>query len=254
MSLTLLAKSVADAVKAHRESAARNVVAGFGALPDRRLLCFFDDEDWPLLRGRGMAANRGAYFHSPRWEDTPYYVRGHALPDGRPAFEELIYLHGSTCSSDISLTMTFAHEMQHFVQHSNARLLWAANTLAHAMLRHLEPDKFAALGLRVCDIPFEREARIVAKRVAEKLFGQDLVRRHIEAKAAEHVTEQDATDWDCIRDLSGSTQYDLAIETRRFFPKLQRHKSELERGLRALQRDDEAFRQIDLDVLLSGKG
>ena len=254
MALTLIAKSADDAAKAQRESAARNVIASFEALPDRRLLCFFDDEDWPLLRGRGMAANRGAYFHSPRWASTPYYVHGHAVPDGRPAFEELIYLHGTTCSNDVSLIMTFAHEMQHFVQHSNALLLWAANTLAYAMLRNLGPDELTALGLRACDIPFECEARIVAKRVAEKLFGQDFVRRHIEAKAAEHVTEQDATDWNCIRDLFSSTQYDLASETRRFFPKLHRHNSELEKALRALQRDDEAFLQIDLAVLLSGEG
>jgi hypothetical protein len=36
------------------------------------------------------------------------------------------------------------------------------------------------LGLRWCDIPHDREARIVSKRTAEQVFGAELVRQYIE--------------------------------------------------------------------------
>lgn len=247
-----LAVKASEEVRKQREEAVLRAVAHFECLPDRRLLCFFDDRDWPFLRGHGMAANRGAYFHAPPWQNTPLYVREQALVAGQPVFDELIYLHGSTCSSHLGLTMTFAHELQHFVQHSTTPSLWAANTLAYVMLRDLENKDFKALGLRTCDIPFEREARIVAKRVAEDLFGAGAVHQHIEAKIVERVTEQDATDWDCIRSLAVPVPYDLASETERFFPMLRRQRAELERALRSLQSTDVVFGDVDLNALLSG--
>lgn len=237
-------KSSDTAIRKDREEAAYRVIVRFGErLPDFRLLCFFDDEDWPVLRGRGMAANRGAYFSNPPWVDTPPYIRGCALVEGQPAFDNLIYLHGSTCADKVGLTMTFAHELQHFVQHGTSRLLWAVNTLAYATLRDLEMPDFKALALRTCDIPFEREARMIAKRVAEDLLGKDRVHKHIEAKIAERVTEQDAVDWDCIRGLDVTAPYDLASETQRFFPRLKTCRLELERELRRRQTDTD-FRTI----------
>jgi hypothetical protein len=120
------------------------------------------------------------------------------------------------------------------------------------MLRDLESKDFKALGLRTCDIPFEREARVVAKMVAEDLFGAAAVHQHIEAKMVEHVTEQDAADWDCIRNLATLAPYDLASETKRFFPTLRRQRSALERALRTLQSEDVVFGDVDLNSLLSG--
>ena len=73
---------------------------------------------------------------------------------GMGIFDELIYLHGSTCASEVGLTMTFAHELQHFVQHGNMLTLWAANTL----IPQLPKSVINALGLRWCDIPHECEA------------------------------------------------------------------------------------------------
>jgi hypothetical protein len=249
---TVRVKSSDDAVRRDREEAAHSVISRFGnRLPNLPLLCFFDEEDWPVLRGPGMAANRGAYFSSPSWADTPAYIRGCALIEGQPAFDNLIYLHGTTCADEVGLTMTFAHELQHFVQHGTSRLSWAVNTLAYATLRDLEMSDFRALALRTCDIPFEREARMVAKRVAEDLLGKDRVHKHIEAKIAERVTEQDAVDWDCIRGLDVTAPYDLASETQRFFPRLKTCRLGLERELRRRQTDAD-FRNIDLNALLSG--
>ena len=77
-------------------------------------------------------------------------------------YESLIYLHGSTCETDIGLTMTLAHELQHFLQYTNERHLWTANTLL-MKLPSLPTDDLKACS----DFPVEREARITAKKVAE---------------------------------------------------------------------------------------
>src|SRR6202020_1026015 len=130
--------------------------------------------------------------------------------DGAPVFDDFVYLHGATCAGDIALTMTLAHELQHFTQHADHTRLWAANSL----VPNLHKTAIAALGLRWCDVPHEREARIVSKRTAEDLFGPDAVLRHIDARIANPVTEQDGIDWKCIRELSASSPYDLAHETR----------------------------------------
>jgi hypothetical protein len=172
------------------------------------------------------------------------------MVDNHPVFDDLIYLHGSTCSSDMGLTMTLAHELQHFIQHSERTQLWAANSL----IPKLKKTTVMALGLRWCDIPHEREARIVSKRIAEQIFGAELVRQYIDGKITESVTECDAADWECIRGLATSTTYDLASATKLFFPRLRDHKPELERTLRGFQFEDPDFPRVDLEALLSGVG
>jgi hypothetical protein len=135
-------------------------------------------------------------------------------PNGSPAFDDFIYLHGSTCSNDVGLTMTLAHEVQHFMQRTHRTRLWAANTL----IPNLTKATIHALDLKWCDVPHEREARVVSKRVAGALFGVETVRNYIDSKIAERVTAADAADWQCIQGLSTSTPYDLAGETEVFFP------------------------------------
>ena len=178
------------------------------------------------------------------WRVAPEYAR--LVFDGsQPAFDDFIYLHGGTCSNDIGLTMTLAHELQHFIQHGTVRSLWAVNSVAFHTLMHLERDEFEALGLRACDIPTEREARIVAKQIAERLFGVEAVRSYIEDRKSERVTTQDAMDWDCIQGLDSSTPYDLATETRLFFPRIKSCRSALERTIR---QGDVDFQGVNLDA------
>jgi hypothetical protein len=144
--------------------------------------------------------------------------------------------------------MTFAHELQHFVQFGTVPKLLLQNELACITLQNLEKPDFEALGVRTCDIPHEREARIVAKRVAEDLFGVEVVRQYISAKKAQFITPQDAVDWDCIDGLVASTPYNLAAETKLFFPRLKNCRSALERE----KANDPDLGGIDLDALLSG--
>ncbi len=251
MAPTVIVKSENVGIRTQRETAAQRVIANFGnQIPDRRLLCFFDDTDWQPFKDRFGKENRA--FYGPLREealpDWPDYVRRLIfVPLSAPkvAFDHVIYLYGSTCSSLLALTMSFAHELQHFVQHENVRLLWAANSL----LPHLDGSVISALELRWCDIPHEREARIVSKRTAENLFGVGDVNRYVDAKIAESTTDGDRTDWECIRGLDTSTHYDLALETMLFFQRrLKDYIPELEKALQRMPADFSA--DVDLRKLL----
>ncbi len=253
MPLTLKVKSTDDVVKRQRETTAQRVIECF-RLPDRRLLCFLDDEEWQSIQDEAGVANRGFYrlVTSPDsfWLNAPLYIAERLFVHCQPAFDDFIYLHGSTCSSDVGLTMTLAHELQHAFQHSEQTQLWAANSVVLALSR----TTISAMRLTWCDVPIEREARIVSKRIAEQLFGAELVRQHIDGKISEFVTPGDASDWECIRELATSTPYDLARETKLFFPTLKDHRRELERALRECQSESPDFALVNLDALFGGTG
>jgi hypothetical protein len=235
----------------HREALAQRVFASLGLhSPERRLLVLLDDEDWQAFKTRNGVANRGFYApvrsDHPHWRIAPRYILDRVFIDGALAFDDFIYLHGTTCGEEIALSMTLAHELQHFIQHADRTPLWAANGL----VPNLDKTAIAALGLRWCDIPHEREARIVSKRIAEDLFGPDAVKAHIDARIANPITEQDRIDWKCIRELAASTPYDLARETRLFFPRLKEYSGQLQAALAHFQRTDPDFAGVDLPALL----
>jgi hypothetical protein len=160
---TVRAKAPEDSVRIAREAAAQTVITHFRTqFSDARLLCLLDDDDWQALKHEVGIANRGFFFHV-REGPLPWllgalgYVQELLLVDGQRAFDDFIYLHGSSCSNPLSLTLTLAHELQHFVQHESALDLWAANSLIPQL-----PTVIGALGLAWCDIPHECEARIVS--------------------------------------------------------------------------------------------
>jgi hypothetical protein len=250
--VVLKVKSADAALRARREAAAKRVLDAFGdELPQTSLLCFLDDEDWQTLKDEAGASNRGLYTDLRRggaaWLDAPQYLTEPVLVDGHRAFDSFIYLHGSTCSKEVSLTMTLAHELQHFVQQHSTPQMWAASTL----IPNLPRDVINTLGLRWCDVPHEREARIVSKRVAEELLGPEVVALYIKEKIAERVSEGDVADWECIQGLVTSAPYHLDRETRLLFPRLKDHRRHLERVLHGF-RNNPDFTGIDLDRLLDG--
>jgi hypothetical protein len=249
---TINAKADDDAVKAQREKTAQRVIEQFGnQLPDRRLLCFFDDNDCQALKDCLGVANRGFYApvkETELWPEWPNYLTDLILGDDSAsswtcAFDHLIYLHGSTCTNEIGLTMTFAHELQHFVQNANVPKLRAENLL----VSNLSKDTIKLLGLKWSDVPIEREARIVSKRIARNLFGPDPVRQFIDEKIAEGLTASDAADWRFVQEIETSSPvpYDVATETRHLFRRLQGCRPEFEKLLR-----EPCFKDLDLDSLL----
>jgi hypothetical protein len=260
----LVVKSADAAVRALREIAAERVLAKFGdQIAKSDVLCFLDDRDWKPFKDRFGTANRGFYgplteAPLPGWPDylrALIFIHDTPQPLSRQlAFQDIVYLHGTTCSTEVGLTITLAHELQHFVQHSHDLETWAANSLASYTLQHvLHISDIEALGMSWCDIPHEREARIVSKRIAEELFGVEAVREYIDARIAERVTEQDAADWKRIRHLAVLGSYDLRHETAQFFPRLNGYKHELERALRHLQTEGPNYGSVDLNALLVGR-
>lgn len=254
MPVTIEIKCQGDTLKQKRRLAAESVIAYFGELPDRRLLCVFDDEDCQAFKALGGEEQRGFYTRirrgDPYWGHRPLYVNELILvPDPityhlKQTFDDLIYVHGSTCADETGLVMTFAHELQHFVQHGTKTQIWAENTLISNLGTIL-----SALQLQWSDIPVEREARVVAKRTAEILCGAEAVRQYIVRKLAGATTSQDIADWSFIQNLDAANDAtDLGNATRSIFQRLKSYRSELEKVLADFKNDTD-FKDIDLAAL-----
>jgi hypothetical protein len=232
MAPTVYVKAQDPLTKATRQTTAQRVLAQFINLPDARLICLFDDVDHQPLKDRIGAANRG--FSEPLCEPLYDMTLWFYYPDDLKdlilveeassilrvrAFDHVIYLHGSTCTSEIGLAITFAHELQHFVQYMTQRKLWAQNRLIQNL-----PDS----GLNWFDIPTERETRIVSIRVAQTLFGAEPVRDFMNRRLAEAIDALELADCKFIHGLVGSVpaSYDLASETVHIFGRLEPYKLE----------------------------
>jgi hypothetical protein len=223
MERIICVKSKDETAKNQRCAAAQRVVEAFGdKLPEAKLLCFFDDEDWwKFKRGK---ATRGLY--SPvdydLWEGAPEYVKEQlciAMPGGQSvnAFNHFIYLHGSTCNDVKGLTITFAHELHHFRQYMNSPLLWAAGSL----IPQLKKETPNALGWKDwSDVPHEREARIVSKQLAADIFGVDAIQEFIAGRILVAVDDLDRRDWEFISGIALTDSYDLFEGTRTAFRQL----------------------------------
>ena len=237
---------------------AQRVLDYFGSnLPPSRLLCFLDDDDPPFLKQVFGIANRGVYGHigdnTPMdiWPD--YVTRCIFVDDGISllyprVIDDLVYLYGSTCANEVSLTMALAHELQHVIQHAVARKVWAVNGL----VPHLHKTVIAALNLQWTDIPIEIEARIISKRVAVQFFGEQRVTRFIDEKIAEGVTESAVADWQFVRTLAASSSVDLAACTKLLFKRLKGHQAELEAVLLE-KKGDLDFSDIELGAYFNGE-
>lgn len=251
MTPEVFVKTADDSANRQRSAAAHSVIECLrDQFPNRRLLCFLDDRDWQALKEEFGAENRGLYIPASCLPlDLPLDIEKRLMVDHRCVFDDFIYLHGGTCSSVVSLTMTLAHELQHFIQHGGQKHLWAANSL----IPGLNKTTLQQLRLRPCDVPIEREARIVSKRICEKLFGAESVRRHIDEKIASPPTAADASDWECIQGIVTATPYDLAHETKLFFQTLKGRRAELEMVLGDLRSRCKDFESVDLDGLVGGE-
>jgi len=241
--------------KAWQKEAAKRVIDHFGnQLPNRSLLCFFDDQDWPDLKEARGEAIRG--FYKPEGypgfrQGAPEYIIDFVF-SAPPVFDNLIYLLRSTCENEVGLTMTFAHELQHFIQHSNMLPHWAANSFIYDFFNSVS---YAALGLKTFSFPHEREARVVAKRTAELLHGAEDVRQYIDTKIADPVDADDAADWEFVQEIDTSVPYDLAGETKLFFQQLKPYRPGLEEYLKIPEvKNNPDFKYVDLDALFDGAG
>jgi hypothetical protein len=256
---TLKVKASDSLVKKQREEIAQRVLDLFGdSLSDCRLLCFLDDEDSQELKvamGLG-AANRA--FHTPISDSTafpgwPKYVTDCLFvferdPIGRRLlFDQVIYLHGSTCADSVGMTMSLAHELQHVIQRIHVPELLNANGL----FRHLPRTLLQSVEFQFqwSDIPTEREARAVAKKIAVTLHGSESVSNYLEQRASATADPTDLADVQFIQGLDTSAPYILKDETLAVFGRFKNHRDEFERVIESLKSDPD-FEPVDLDSFM----
>jgi hypothetical protein len=172
----------------------------------------------------------------------------------------IMEVHGSTCADETALAMTFTHELQHFVQYGFKRQLWAASTLIRRLPREVQEKE----QLNWLDIPHEREARIVAKRVGVELLGEDAMKRYIDRmikEAQQRSVDQTISERETnmeIEDLRFSQKfddlsipYDLATETKATFKRLKPYKQDLEKVLRQKPGCPD-YQDVDLSAYFDG--
>jgi hypothetical protein len=157
----------------------------------------------------------GSYFRGvrfPTWatDEVSSHVRDRYLPSGTTKYESLIYIRDTTCLDPAGCVVTYAHELQHILQHERFPKLMQPNSILRARLKD-----FVKTATEI-DIPIEVDANIVSKRVAERLCGVESVRRFAEEQV--HFMEKEgAVDqivrWKFFRDTPSSNPYDYVEET-----------------------------------------
>jgi hypothetical protein len=215
----LQVKSADTQVKARREATCRKVLEHFKLqLSELNLLCFIDEEavgDINFERQKNAilgVANRG-YFEPNVGRaliigkpPIPSYVRAFLRNTvGMILFQKLIYLHGSACEPEESLIITFSHELQHFLQHTNEPKSKAADYQLRGKLQSWQEH------------PSEHDAMLKSKQVASVLCGEDVVSRYTDskieqAKKNQQVWHEDQLRWEFFRSLVISDKYDFANE------------------------------------------
>lgn len=150
------------------------------------------------------------------------------------AFENLVYIRNSTCIDPIGFVLTLAHELQHVTQRYKSRKILSANSmLYHNLAKTIDRQTT----LTPIDIPHEQDANVVSKRVAETIFGPELVRKYAEVQIslfedlsrcgdrdahAEHVR------WKFFNQYDSSVPYDLQAKT---IPLVEQYKSRISPAL-----------------------
>jgi hypothetical protein len=239
-------------IQKHREDACARVLEFFEQntpIPvEDRVLCFLDDRDLPNLKvAFGGVANRGVHWPIRGqglgiWPTDMWNVI--APPDNLYGettwpFASVVYLHGGTCQNDIGLTLSLAHELQHFMQFVNARSLWAVNALLGS------PD-LPTEDLKVpWDLPVEKDSRVLSKRVAESIFGKERVEGYISDRINARITDLDAQDWEFVKGIDPFARYDAAAETRTLVHKYRSSLKQLQLAPKWLQDPDVST--IDFD-------
>jgi hypothetical protein len=176
-------------------------------LPSLRLLCFFDDDNPPCLEQEIGATYRGLHVRLKGSGTWPSYIQQLFLDSrGGLAFDNVIYLPGRTCAAEAGAVITFAHELEHFVQFGGVYKVLVANQLLYQHLPSLDPANTA----KAWNIPHEQDAMIISKRVAEAVLGPEVVSKHAESRIA---AQDDPLYWEYFQSLNADVSFDLLDQT-----------------------------------------
>jgi hypothetical protein len=173
-------------------------VLGHFQLPQQALIAIFDDSERPEFRSSPfLGENYCGFFHSirqSRWGPVPWpldlkeHVRDDRARDSQYwRCDVVIYLRSRTCQSAIGTVITFAHELQHYIQHGFRNKAWRDSQ----EFRHFL--EFSGQGAFPWEFPHEREAQVVSRKIAEDLCGKDEVRRYGEQQIE---LNRDAKKWE----------------------------------------------------------
>jgi hypothetical protein len=168
-----------------------------------RLYRYFASVDDPLLTGHLGTYYSG--FQAPAAREWPY-----SIESARASFDHLIYIRDITCLDPTGCTITYAHELQHVVQHRLYPKLLEINRV----LRRELPD-FEPLATEV-DLPAEVDVNIVSKRVAESVCGPKAVREFAENRiSAMHAAGAAAqrVRWEFFLNIPSTTVYEPLAPT-----------------------------------------
>jgi len=207
-------------------------------LPVARLCRYFAvTEDAYLLQMNGQHY-RGFYCHIAERNWLPPYLfdcffhppneftaSSFNSFDEMVAFEHLIYIRAGTCSDPTGCVATYAHELQHLIQHERSPRVLRVNNALYQSLKKYEPTATAS------DIPSEREANIVSKKVTEAVCGVEAVKAFAEKQVQlmEELGNVEQRDrWIFFRDVPSSTAYDLLEST---LPFIERYKTIIDFGV-----------------------
>ncbi len=186
----------------------------FRNFPSGRLLCYFDDENpqWLQKQFGEFAGIHVPIIGSGIW---PQYVETHFwdYSSEELAFDNLIYIPDTKYARDkVAFVIVFAHELQHFVQSARSKNVARANILLFQNLARWNPST----NLRPWGLPQNREAMIVAKKVAEAVCGKASVKQFVEAQIVDGQKTNNFSKielWKWASTISPSTSYDFRKET-----------------------------------------
>jgi hypothetical protein len=143
-------------------------------LPEQKLIAIFDDKEHQefTVFTPELGKEFCGFF---RWSlygmrPCPQEITNRlwSNQDGKWHCDVFIYLRSRTCLSLIGMAITFAHELQHFMQYGFSRKVWQAS---HDLRKIVS-------GGCPWDFPDERDAMIVSRTTAEKVCGKNEVHRY----------------------------------------------------------------------------
>jgi hypothetical protein len=193
-------------------------VLRYFVLPPPSLVCIFDDHERPgFLHHPELGPNFCGFFLPLRQSGIGNGVWAPELvthiwdkQQVEFAYDASIYLRKRTCDEVTSMVITFAHELQHFMQYGHHNQEWqlqrCIQQVAAPRLIHPRPWHF----------PGEHEAQLISKRVAEQLLGTEEVRRYADARIA---SGDDIEKWQFFLGLNPIDDFDFRQQTAQWVAK-----------------------------------
>jgi hypothetical protein len=195
-----------------------------------RIDCFFAVSEDDYLTQRNGRHFRGFQIYYLGRLQLPHYLfdrffhpyDGHdPIPtfDEQLAFDHLIYIRNATSIDTTGFVLTLAHELEHVRQHWSAATISTANNLLYTNALVMRCSRHCT----VVDVPSERDANIVSKRIGEIVCGAGAVKAFAEAqvehfqglaKSGDSVDESERVRWVFFRDVPSTTEYDWLAATK----------------------------------------